>query len=167
MASGARRKVLRLGTLAAGGALAASAVALAATPKAGCWGTCGGDRGPVGGTFMVQHSRVVGFAAELKCLGTRKIPQPPGRPAVVVGNLIEVPPQTVPTKPGQRLVQPPIPIRKGRFDYTGTARRYSGQRSYKVKVDLAGRFVTSTEAKVALTIAYGKCGTQRLVIPFG
>jgi hypothetical protein len=67
------------GTLACGvGALCVcaavvAALAAGAIPKADqCWGTCGGDSGPVHGYFQTAGRKVVGFEDEQRCLGTQQ-----------------------------------------------------------------------------------------------
>jgi hypothetical protein len=147
-------------------ALAFAVSVLAATPKAGCWGTCGGDSGPVKGYFTVQNHKIVGgFEIELRCLGLEKIPQPVG-PPLTEGNVLQVPPLP-PVRTGQTGNPPPIAISdSGRFSYKGLATRRQGKRDFKIKVHMTGDFVTPTKARISLAIPYRTCGTQRVTVHF-
>ena len=141
--------------------LAVAVSALAATPKAGCWGTCGGDEGPVGGFFTVKGHRVIGgVSAEFRCLGVQDIDQPAGPPAVV-GDLFEVP------APASRTAATTTSLkinRHGHFSFHGYGERIHGKHTSRIMVSLSGEFVSATEALLTFHIAYGSCATQRLTV---
>jgi hypothetical protein len=125
--------------------------ALAAAPKSGCWGTCGGDEGPVGGFFITANHKVTQFSIELKCLGLEKIPQPVG-PAAVVGD--ELGPL------------PTLKISKSQhFSFHGKATAQQPKKPIKVPVSLEGSFATVRKAKIALKVGFGSCRTMHLTIP--
>ncbi len=150
-------------SLIAGLALVASV--LAATPKAGCWGTCGGDEGPVGGFFNVTGHKIVGgILIELKCLGTHRIALPAGQHAVV-GDELAVPefgysPSGRPRQPSSILIS-----KGGHFSYRGEAQRLQGNEQKSVEVDVSGEFLSSTRAQIRFAIAYGNCRSQVVRIP--
>lgn len=124
---------------------------LAATPRAGCWGRCGGDLGPIGGYFVVQSHAVEMFLIEEKCLGTRSVAQPAGPPISEGDELGPLPNIAV--------------NHAGRFTFTGTTdRQTSTDKSRKVKVQLSGTFVSATRASVSLTIHYKRCGTTHIIV---
>ena len=159
------RAVSRSTAVAAGIAVFVAGLILApsvsaATPKAGCWGTCGGDEGPVGGFFMVANHKIVGgISIELKCLGTQRIPQPVGPPAVV-GETLAVPKfgysaSGKPQGPSAILIS-----KSGHFSYHGKAQRLAGKKEKSVQGDLSGEFLSATEAQVRFAVAYGSCKPQ-------
>lgn len=119
-----------------------AAAAMAATPKAGCWGTCGGDRGPVGGFFEVSHNKVESFAASAACLGRDQFGLENG--------VYDV---------------PNLRVHSGKFSFVGTAKRSVSTQTFRsVHIALNGKFTTSTKATVSLTIHYKSCGTLHLTI---
>jgi hypothetical protein len=142
-------------------AIAAVAVTLpaaaAAAPKAGCWGTCGGDRGPVDGYFVVgtgaDKGKLVGFLIEEKCLGVTSIPQPVGPPF----------------KAGYELG--PLPTMKisasGHFSFDGKTNRTSAHGRRKAGVRLNGSFVNSTKVEISLKVDYGSCGPMHITMHAG
>jgi hypothetical protein len=121
--------------------------ATAAKPRSGvCWGTCGGDSGPVGGYFVVAKNQVQGFLISEKCLGT-------GRSGLL-NEITNVPNMSV--------------NRGGSFSFNGKAQRATLSRGQSVrrsvKVTLMGMFVTPTKASISLKIGYKKCGTKHATI---
>jgi hypothetical protein len=131
------------GTALAIASLAAfAAAAMAASPKTGCWGACGGDRGPVGGFFQVSQKKVESFAASAACLGRGSF----GLENEVYG-------------------VPNMNVRAGKFSFTGTAKRsVTVHTSRPVRIALNGKFITSTRATVSLTIHYKSCRALHLTI---
>jgi len=122
-----------------------------ATPRAGCWGTCGGDEGPVGGFFFVpaDHKQVQEFGYEDKCLGIRSIPQPVGPPARV----------------GYGLELPNMTVSGGRFNFKGTGEAYANSsKPTHVRLVLTGTFKTPKEAIVMLHVSHHGCSATRLTI---
>lgn len=125
-----------------------------AGPRGGCWGTCGGDRGPVDGYFVVgtgaDKGKLSSFMIEEKCLGVTRIPQPVG-PAFKAGYELG-----------------PLPTLKisasGHFSFDGKTQRDSSHGRRRVGVRLSGSFVNSTKVKMSLKIDYGSCGTKHITM---
>ena len=125
--------------------------ALGATPAVGCFGTCGGDQGPVDGFFVVSDNRkqVQQFANEDKCLGTRSIGFAGGQHVTV----------------GDELMLPTMAVHEGRFHFKGTGKVYAGGAKMKhVHAVLDGRFTTARVAVVVLKLAHAGCSTIRQTI---
>lgn len=122
-------------------ALVATA-ARAATPVAGCWGTCGGPQGPIDGYFTVSGGKLTGFEDSQACLGKTAY----GTDYLRIAKSLPVTPA-------------------GAFDYAGSA-AVSDISSAKVirsvTVKLTGSFTTPKSAAVTLTIT--SCGTRHLTI---
>lgn len=106
--------------------------ALAATPKVGCWGYCGGPIIPKTAYFEVANRHVDSFGIYAGCLGSSKA-------ISIVKHL-------------------PI-SHTGTFSFDGTAERGFSPHVHTVHVKLSGRFTAATVAKVTLHIAYGGCRT--------
>jgi hypothetical protein len=121
-------------------------------PHAGCWGQCGGDRGPVGGYFILQDNKVETFTIEEKCLGTFKFAQPVGPPFIAGEDLGPIPNLKI--------------SRSEHFSYTGTTQRQTAKGERAVKVDLQGSFVTPSRVSISLAIAFGKCKTSHFTLRF-
>jgi hypothetical protein len=121
--------------------------AFAARPhNGGCWGTCGGNSGPVGGFFEIVKGQVREFRVSEGCLGVSKY-----------GFESEV------------IVPPAMTIGpNGGFSFEKRGKRTSGEGEHAslipVKLTVKGKFVTSTMADVSVTIAFGHCGTKHLRI---
>lgn len=131
-----------------------AASGVAATPHAGCWGTCGGDLGPIGGYFVVQSHKIEMFVIEEKCLGTRSVPLPVGPAAIEGDELGPLPNITIDSA--------------GRVSFNGTTHRQtSHDQQRNVNVQLTGRFLTATKASLSLTIHYRACGTRHLTLHEG
>ncbi len=123
--------------------VAFTAQAIAAIPRSGgCWGTCGGDGGPVGGYFVVGDHQVQSFLIDEKCLGTGKYGLP--------NEIADVPSMPV--------------SRNGKFQFKGEARRTASSGESPVHVTLTGTFLTPTKASITLMITYARCGTTHLTI---
>jgi hypothetical protein len=128
---------------ALGGAVSIFAIAAhAARPTAGCWGTCGGPQGPVGGYFSVSGGKVTGFEDTQACLGKTTY----GTDYLRIARALNV-------------------SSAGAFSYSGSA-EISDISSPKVirsvSVKLSGTFTTPKSATVTLTIT--SCGTKHLTI---
>lgn len=143
-----------------GAALVLAGSALAVKPSAGCWGTCGGDVGPVHGYFVISEGKIMnGVEAEFRCLGVQQIKQPTGPPAAVGDTLV------VPAPANSHSLPSSLKISKGgHFSFHGDGQRISGSKTSKVMVDLSGEFVSTTKALLTFHIAYGNCGAQHLTI---
>lgn len=137
-ANGSRRLWGWIIRSAAGAALVlalAAIPALAAKPKAGCWGYCGGPLTPSTPFFMVARNHVEFFGDDPACLRGTGI-----------------------------AISKKLPIsRAGRFSFTGRARRSNASQA-PVHVVLAGRFTAATKAKVTLTVGYKRCGTGHFTV---
>jgi hypothetical protein len=90
------------------------------------------------------------FLIEVKCLGVTSIPQPVGPPFRAGYDLGPMPNMSI--------------DHGGRFSFAGRTQRQSVGGKRKVKVDLQGRFVTSSKASISLTIGYGHCGTTHVTV---
>jgi hypothetical protein len=138
--------------------VAPAAAKVPPAPLAGtCWGTCGGDSGPVGGYFILgkrhkHHSttyRVRDFTVSESCLGTEVF----GTDALP---LFGVPVMRV--KLG-------LDESHYKFSYSGTAKRATNPPgSATVQVNLQGTFVSSTKAHISLQIDYGQCTTDNFTV---
>lgn len=100
---------------------------LAATPNAGCWGTCGGDEGPVHGYFYVSAGKIVnGVEAEFRCLGVQKVRFVTGPPAVEGDTFV------VPRPVNSQSLPSSLKISKGgHFSFDGYGERISGSKRSK------------------------------------
>jgi hypothetical protein len=118
----------------------------AATPKAGCWGTCGGPEGPLNGVFVVRGVDVTNFEYSESCLGT--------------------------TKDGTdylHIVKPLTVSKTGVFAYKGNAtvsNLSSPKALYATPVTLTGMFKTATVATVTIATAHTGCPSKQLPMHF-
>lgn len=121
-----------------------AAGAQAATPKPGCWGTCGGPAGPVGGVFFVMEGKVTDFGYTESCLGS-----------------------TTDGSDYFHLTKAIAVAAGGSFSYAGPAAvsdLSSGKSLYSVHVTLAGSFTSTVKATVKITVAHRGCMTKQLSI---
>lgn len=121
-------------------ALCACAVAIqlagAATPKSDlCWGTCGGDSGPVHGYFETVGGKVSDFEDEQLCLGKQQEGQ---GDVFLIGKSLRV-------------------DSAGAFSFTGRATAYIKGVKTAVPVTLKGNFTTPTSASITLSISSKGC----------
>jgi hypothetical protein len=129
--------------LALGIAMAASS---AATPKGGCWGTCGGPTGPLNGVFVVKGAQVTNFEYSESCLGTTKY----GTDYL-------------------HILKPLTISKAGAFSYKGSAivSNLSSPKSlYPTPVTLTGAFQTATSATVTITTSHTGCPSKHLPMHF-
>ncbi len=136
-------------------ALAVPALAGPTPPPAtgGCWGTCGGQNGPVDGFFFLAKSggdyRLKEFTVSEACLGREEDSNAPL-------SLYGIPTMTAKRSGKTGLFE---------FSYRGRAQRpVPPQGSASLEVELKGAFVSATKAKVSLQMEYGNCGTDQLTI---
>jgi hypothetical protein len=135
--------VVSMSLLALGIATAASS---AATPKAGCWGTCGGPAGPLNGVFVVKGTQVTNFEYSESCLGTTKY----GTDYLHILKPLTINPM-------------------GAFAYKGSAivSDLSSPKSlYPTPVTLTGTFKTPASATVTIATSHTGCPTKRLPMHF-
>jgi hypothetical protein len=121
---------------------AASASGVKPVPNA-CWGTCGGDSGPVGGYFTTTKTGAVAtFSISEKCLG------------IVKGFEDHI------------LIPVTLRVNDGSFAFTGMAQKWADGAigPAPLQVSLKGKFVSSKEATVSITFKSGSCGTQAATI---
>lgn len=116
----------------------------AAKPEsAPCWGTCGGDSGPVGGYFTIVKDSVTQFRISETCLGRNH------------GLEDEV------------FITKNLPISaSGAFSFTGEGQRTSASSPtpLPVKLSVKGEFTTPARATVTMTIEYGACPAEHATI---
>jgi hypothetical protein len=123
----------------AGGCLCAGAIAIqagGAIPKSDpCWGTCGGDSGPVHGYFQTAGRKVIGFEDEQKCLGKEQDG---------LGDVLAISKSLAVSSTGA-------------FTFKGEASAYINAVKTPVPVSLTGHFTTLASASISLTITYSGC----------
>ncbi len=124
----------------------ASAAASAATPKVGCWGTCGGPAGPLNGVFVVKGTQVTNFEYSESCLGT-----------------------TTYGTDYLHILKPLTISKTGAFAYKGSAivSNLSSPKSlYPAPVTLTGTFKTATSATVTIATSHAGCPSKNLPMHF-
>jgi hypothetical protein len=108
-----------------------------------CWGTCGGDSGPVGGYFTTTKTgAVANFSISEKCLG------------IVKGFEDHI------------LIPVTLRVNDGSFVFTGVAQKWADGAAgpTPLKLSLEGKFVGPKQATVSITFKSGSCGTQQATI---
>jgi hypothetical protein len=153
--STARRGPLLLAIVAGGAGLFGAGIASAqgAVPMAGCYGTCGGDFGPMpAALFVSSQSTLEGFAIAERCLGRRQATGPVGE-VVDENDAIGWPPPTTTTRSA-----PPMPkIRGGRVVSEGKAHIDGEPSKPDVSFKLVVTFPTPSEARGILSVKYSNC----------
>lgn len=124
-------------------------------PKSGCWGTCGGVQGPVGGYFELRNGHVVNFADADSCLGR----QPNGLDNQITLTVFTTSPP----------IQKKLAIKHDAFRFAGEAfmpvPAAEGVNYAMIPIELKGKFVSARKAQVSLTFIHdGSCGTKHLTI---
>ncbi len=139
------RTALSVSTVLLALALATGSSA-AGSPKAGCWGTCGGPAGPLAGVFIVKGAAVTSFEYSEACLGTTSS----GTDYLHILKALAV-------------------SKSGAFTYNGSAivsNLASAKRLYAVAVTVAGMFKSATMATVTIATAHGGCAKKHLSMRF-
>jgi len=124
----------------------ATAASSAATPKPGCWGTCGGPAGPLNGVFVVKGIQVTNFEYSESCLGTTKY----GTDYLHILKSLAI-------------------SKTGTFAYKGSAAvsNLSSPKSlYSTPVTLTGTFMSATSAAVTIATSHAGCSSKHLPMHF-
>jgi hypothetical protein len=121
----------------------ASAEGETLVPKTGCWGTCGGQRGPRPLSMEVASGKVLRFVFAEKCLGESVLEN------IAYPNSIVLP------AGGSGA----LPISRQRFSFAGKTHISinSGPPGQDVSVDLSAKFSSATTASGALTVKHPGC----------